>query len=122
MENIAVITMNPSALPEITGTKTIFTPENEYLPETADTKIIKIPSYVNFGDDVVNIFMYLNLKLPERPEFQNMLEYVYFAHLVAFYLSLQDYDRLFFEDSDLRDKILIQFKNREHYLGKTALI
>lgn len=122
MENIAVITMNPATLTENVSDKTLFTPESKFFPEINAEKIIKIPNYVNFGDDVVNIFMNLNVKLPEKPEFQNMLDYVYFSHLVAFYLSQQDYDKLLFEDSDLRDKILVQFKNQKHYLGKTALL
>lgn len=122
MTNIAIITMNPLELPAIDGQKTIFTPENKCVEETTDTKVIKIPSYVNFGDDVVNLFMHLDTRLPEKPEFQNMLQFVYFSHMVAFYLSQQDYDRVIFEDHDLQDKILLQFKNREHYDGRVELI
>jgi len=122
MKNIAIITMNPTAIPNVNGQKTIFTPESKHVQETPDTQVVKIPSYINFGDDVVNIFMHLNTKLPEKPEFQNMLQFVYFSHMVAFYISLQNYDEIIFEDSDLRDKVLLQFKNKERYADRISLV
>jgi len=121
MKNIAIITMNPNDLPSIPGQKTVFTPENNDICETVDTQVVQIPSYVHFGDDVVKLFMHLDTKLPEKPEFQNMLQFVYFSHMAAFYLSQQDYDKVIFEDPDLRDKVLLQFQNKAHYAGKVAL-
>jgi len=121
MKNIAIITMNPNEIPNVSGQKTIFTPADENICETTDTQVVQIPSYINFGDDVVNLFMHTDTKLPEKPEFQNMLQFVYFSHMAAFYLSQQDYDQVIFEDSDLRDKVLLQFQNKAHYDGKVAL-
>jgi len=121
MKNIAIVTMNPNELPNVSGKKTVFTPENEKICKTVDAQVVQIPSYVNFGDDVVKLFMHLDTKLPEKPEFQNMLQFVYFSHMAAFYLSQQDYDQVIFEDPDLRDKVLLQFHNEAHYAGKVAL-
>jgi len=122
MKNIAIVAMDFDNIPQNCGSKTIFTLEGQTIETTSDTKIIEIPSYVKFGDDVVNLFKHLNTFLPKKPEFQNMLQFVYFSHMVSFYLSLQSYDEVIFEDSDLRDKILLQFDNEKRYAGKTSLL
>jgi len=122
MKNLAIVVMDITNVPKIDGPKTIFTLEGQQPTQNETTKTIEIPSYVKFGDDVVNLFKHLNTKLPEKPEFQNMLQFVYFSHMTAFYLSQQNYDEIIFEDGDLRDKILLQFDNRKRYAGKTDLI
>ena len=122
MNNLAIVAMDSNNIPESNDPKTIFTLEGQPLRKTATTKIIEIPTYVSFGDDVVNLFLHSNANLPEKPEFQNMLQFVYFAHMTAFYLSQQNYDEVIFEDRDLREKILLQFDNRKRYSGKTSLL
>jgi len=122
MKNTAIIVMDLKHVPIIDGPKTIFTLEHQKFTQIDDTKIIKIPSYIMFGDDVVNLFVHLNTKLPQKPEFQNMLQFVYFSHMVAFYISQQDYSEVIFEDDDLREKVLLQFDNKKRYTGKTSLV
>lgn len=122
MKNTAIVTMNINDVPKLDGLKTIFTPEGQKAISMDETTIIHIPSYVHLGDDVVNLFMHLNAELPKKTEFQNMLQYVYFSHMVAFCLSQREYDQVIFEDKDLRDKILLQFNNQERYQNRISLI
>lgn len=114
--------MNINDVPQIDGLKTIFTPEGQTAAPMEETTIIHIPSYVHLGNDVVNLFMHLNAELPQKTEFQNMLQYVYFSHMVAFCISEREYDQIIFEDKDLRDKILLQFHNQERYENRVSVL
>lgn len=74
---------------------------------------IKMPPYIKFGDKVVNTFVQKALKI--KNEYNDMLRFVYFSHMVSFYISSRDYEKVYFENQILCEKVMLQFDNSEKY-------
>lgn len=121
IKNIAIVVTDIGNIPHINGGKTIFTLADQDVPKIPNTKIVKIPSYIFLGEDLANVFVDA-VRLPDTSDYRNILQYVYFCHMVAFYIAQQDYDEIIFEDDDLRDQILKQFNNQKKYDQNTSLV
>lgn len=121
IKQIAIIVTDAENIPHVNGGKTIFTPYDQKIPDIPNTKVVKIPSYIFLGEDLANVFAD-TVRLPDTDDYRNILEYVYFSHLVAFFIAQENYDEVIFEDNDLRDQILKQFNNKERYAAKSSLI
>lgn len=80
---------------------------------------IKTPEYITFGDKAMSVFVHKIMKI--KTEHSNMLQFVYFAHMAAFYISNTDYDEVTFENQVLCEKVLLQFGNDEKYADKVEI-
>lgn len=118
--NIAIIVTDVKNIPYINGNKTIFTSFDQKVPDIPNSKFIKIPNYISLGEDLANVFTD-TVRLPDTTGYRNILQYVYFSHMVAFYISQQNYSKIIFEDDDLRDQVLKQFDNSNRYANKYSL-
>ncbi|PMD71355.1 hypothetical protein [Companilactobacillus nuruki] len=118
--NIAIIVTDVKNIPYINGNKTIFISFDQNVPDIPNSKFIKIPNYISLGEDLANVFTD-TVRLPDTTGYRNILQYVYFSHMVAFYISQQNYSKIIFEDDDLRDQVLKQFDNSNRYANKYSL-
>lgn len=121
VNNIAIVVTDARNIPYINGEKTIFTNFDQEVPRIPNSKVIKVPNYIFLGEDLANIFAD-TVRLPDTTGYRNILQYVYFSHIVAFYISQQDYSEIIFEDDDLKDQVLKQFDNQTKYARKTSLV
>lgn len=101
-----------------------------YLPGTRDHTVqvaghevhyIKVPGYVKFGDHLVNFFVRKLLKITNVPEYLNMLSFVYFSHMAAFYLLQNDYEHVLFASDELKQKVLLQTKQAAYTTRATVI-
>ncbi|MDC4186966.1 hypothetical protein MK904_12875 [Loigolactobacillus coryniformis] len=83
---------------------------------------IKVPGYVKFGDHLINFFVRKLLKITDVPEYLNMLRFVYFSHMAAFYLLQNDYEHLLFASDELKQKVLLQTKQAAAYTARATVI
>ncbi len=121
MKQIAIITIDATKVKAVDGKTVVFTVWNEAAEEWSkrhqdlDVNLIRIPWYVKTGDTLVNFFVRKILKIKDVPEYENMLQFVYFSHMSAFYLSNAEFDGIIFESQDLLVKTLPQCENEAHY-------
>ncbi|WP_088809765.1 MULTISPECIES: hypothetical protein [Listeria] len=121
MKKIAVVTIDVTKVKAAGGKEVAFTVQNEATEQWAeahqefDVNLIRIPWYVKTGDALVNFFVRKVLKIKDVPEYENMLQFVYFSHMSAFYLSNAEFDEIVFENHDLLVKTLPQCENEARY-------
>ncbi|MFD1472122.1 hypothetical protein [Companilactobacillus mishanensis] len=124
----AVVAMDLSRLIFVDKNTTIYTVSSMESKKWADEhqgtsiRFIKIPSYVNIGDKVVNGFEKHILKIHDQSEYVNMLHFVYFAHMAAYYIANKEYTQVLFENANLQSKVLMQFGNGMKYLDCADVI
>lgn len=124
----AIVSMDLSDILEIDPETTIYTLLSKANKKWADDhqgsriQFIKVPAYVKIGDTVVNGFVNKILQVKEVRAYQDMLEFVYFSHMVSYYISQQDYQEVLFENQDLCEKVLLQFGNLKRYENRTEII
>ncbi|WP_125710234.1 hypothetical protein [Companilactobacillus zhongbaensis] len=121
----AIVAMDLTEAPEIGNNTKIYTVLNKKNKKWANNHkgvgvhFIKTPSYIAFGDKAMSTFVHKAMKIDT--EFNNMLQFVYFAHMTAFYISNAEYDEVIFENQMLCEKVLLQFGNDETYGDKTEI-
>ncbi len=90
--------------------------------QTGEMKILdKIPWYVTFFNKIINRFVKSILHIYDET-YQNMLTFVYYSHIVAFLISNEHYDLVFFETAALQEKVISQFQNAEKYHHRQAVM
>ncbi|WP_048704655.1 hypothetical protein [Companilactobacillus ginsenosidimutans] len=124
----AIISMDLSDVPIVPDDVTVFTVLNKANKKWADKHkgvgihFTKIPAYVKTGDKVVNTFVQKVLHIKDVVEYENMLHFVYFSHLVSHYISNKNFDKILFQNQDLCEKVLLQFNNNEKYIDKVEIL
>ncbi|WP_300560048.1 hypothetical protein [Companilactobacillus sp.] len=83
-------------------------------------QFIKMPAYIKVGDKVVNTFVQKALKIKDN--YNDMLRFVYFSHLVSYYISQRKFDLVVFENQYLCEKVLMQFNNSERYQDQVEIL
>lgn len=83
-------------------------------------QFIKMPAYIKVGDKVVNTFVQRALKVKDN--YNDMLRFVYFSHLVSYYISQIKFDLVVFENQYLCEKVLMQFNNSERYQDQVEIL
>lgn len=112
-KKIVAVAMDINKIPYINDAQVIFTPGHQKIWYTTKTQSIEIPSYIKFGDTIINSFM---KKFMRKSDKRNVLEFNYFANRVAAYLKKNGYDEIIFENDKLKNKILPNFKNKNEFV------
>lgn len=114
-KKIIAVALNIKKIPYVNETEVIFTPGKQKIWYTANTKAIEIPNYIKVSDNLLNSFIKKFLKKSHK---QNLFTFNYFANKVANYLKNHPYDEVIFENDELKNKILPNFKNQNEYVTK----
>ncbi|MCT1215628.1 hypothetical protein EFM09_03510 [Latilactobacillus curvatus] len=98
MSKTALITMQPTD--QTTGTTVIYAPDNAanrvWAAKQSNVQLISIPGYVRFGDHIVNFFVKKIVKQGDVSAYSNMLQFVYFSHMMAYNVANTPVERLVF--------------------------
>lgn len=121
----AIVAIDLTEAPQVDSDTRIYTVLNKKNKKWASehrgvgVQFIKTPSYISFGDKAMSTFVHKIMKI--HTEHSNMLQFVYFAHMAAFYISNADYQEVTFENQTLCEKVLLQFGNDEKYGEKVEI-
>ncbi|KRL66615.1 hypothetical protein [Companilactobacillus versmoldensis] len=124
----AIIAMDLADVPIVSQDVTVYTLLTKENKKWADQhkgvgiQFVKTPIYVRAADKGINMFVKGILKIADVPEYNDMLHFVYFSHMVAYYLSQRDYRQIAFEDQILCEKVLLQFGNDGKYIDKVEIL
>lgn len=124
MSKTALITMQPTD--QTTGTTVIYAPDNAanrvQAAKQSNVQLISIPGYVRFGDHIVNFFVKKIVKQGDVSAYSNMLQFVYFSHMMAYNVANTPVERLVFATQDLATKVLMQFDNQACYNNQITVL
>ncbi|MCS8581486.1 hypothetical protein [Latilactobacillus curvatus] len=124
MSKTALITMQPTD--QTTGTTVIYAPDNVanrvWAAKQSNVQLISIPGYVRFGDHIVNFFVKKIVKQGDVSAYSNMLQFVYFSHMMAYNVANTPVERLVFATQDLATKVLMQFDNQARYNNQITVL
>ncbi|MCT3526889.1 hypothetical protein [Latilactobacillus curvatus] len=124
MSKTALITMQPTD--QTTGTTVIYAPDNAanrvWAAKQSNVQLISIPGYVRFGDYIVNFFVKKIVKQGDVSAYSNMLQFVYFSHMMAYNVANTPVERLVFATQDLATKVLMQFDNQARYNNQMTVL
>ena len=112
-KKVVAVAMDINKIPYINDAQVILTPGKQKIWYTVKTQPIEIPAYIKLSDKVINSFIKKFLKKSKK---QDILQFNYFTNRVARYLKTHSYDEIVFENYQLKNKILPNFKNNNEYV------
>jgi len=113
-KKIIAVALDIKKIPYINDDEVIFTLGKQKIWYTTNIKPVNIPKHVKFCNSLFNSFLRKYLKHSDK---QNIIEFNYFTRQIALRLKQTTYDEIIFENKDLQDKILPNFKNKNEYLA-----
>lgn len=117
-KKIIAVALDIHKIPYVNDTEIIFTPGVQKIWYTAKIQPIEIPNYIKYGDFVLNKFIKKFLKKSQK---RDLLTFNYFANQVAYYLKNHSYDEVIFQNQQLKNKILPNFKNKNEYVAGDSM-
>lgn len=117
-KNIAVVAMNTKKIPYVGGNELIITLDNQKVWYTANTKQIRIPLVIKFGDLIINKFIQRFMK---RSKKRDLLKTNYFSKQVARFLGRNEFTQVVFENEHLRTTISHKLEKKHGFVPETSL-
>lgn len=118
MKKIAVVAMNTKKIPYVGDNELIITLDNQKVWYTANTKQIRIPFFTNVLNSMMNNFTTTFMKHSNK---KDIIKTNYFSKQVARYLRKNNYDRIVFENEQLRKNISHRLEKKTAVIPETSL-
>jgi len=117
-KNIAIAT-DINKIPYINDGELILTLGEQKIWYTTNIKAINVPGYVKFSNSIVNSFI---KKFFKKSNKHDIVKFNYFTKQAASYLKNSTYDEVVFENEQLKNKILPNFKNKNEFVVKKEAV
>ena len=113
-KKIIAVALDINKIPYINDNEIILTLGHQKIWYTTNTLAIEVPNRIKIYNDLLNRFM---RKFMKKSTKHDLIQFNYFANKVADYIDKNSYDEIIFENNQLRNKILPNFKNKNEYVA-----
>ena len=117
-KKVIAVALDINKIPYNSDVDVIFTPGTQRIWYTTNTQSIEIPKRILLFDSLLNSFF---KKFSKKSNKHDVLKFNYFANKVARYLKDHPYDAVIFENEQLKNKVLPNFKNKNEYVVEDTL-
>ncbi len=117
-KKVIAVALDINKIPYNSDVDVIFTPGTQKIWYTRNTQSIEIPKRILLFDSLLNSFF---KKFSKKSNKHDVLKFNYFTNKVASYLKNHPYDAVIFENQQLKNKILPNFKNKNEYVVEDTM-
>lgn len=117
-KKIIAVALDINKIPYINENEIIVTPGQQKIWYTTNTVAIKIPNRIKFYNKLLNSFMEKFMKKSTK---RNLIIFNYFTNRAAAYIKKNSYDEIIFENEQLKNKILPNFKNKNEFVENSSI-
>jgi len=118
-KKIIAVALDINKIPYINDNEIIVTPGPQKIWYTTNTVAIKIPNRIKFYNNLLNSFM---KKFMKKSTKRDLIIFNYFANRAAAYVKKTSYDEIIFENEQLKNKILPNFKNKNEFVENSSIV
>jgi len=118
-KRIIAVAVDINKIPYINDNELILTPGKQKIWYTSNTVAIEIPNRIKLYNKLLNLFMNKFMKKSTK---RNIITFNYFANCAADYIKQNSYDEIIFENEQLKNKILPNFKNKNEFVADSPIV